>query len=196
MNIPFVRQATEAELASVVNTLTVAFAADPVNRWYLPDSDRYLKYFPKIAELLAQPALESGTCFVTEHFEGAALWYPPGVGADEEALGGQFMQAAPEYLAEAVGEFMEALAHYHPHDEDCWYLPLMGVDPAHQGKGLGAALMKHATDLIDRQGALSYLESSTPQNISLYERHGFESTGQILFGEAKNIATPMVRDRR
>ena len=141
-------------------------------------------------------SLESGTCFVTEHLEGATLWYPPGVGADEEALGGQFMQAAPEYLAEAVGEFMEALAHYHPHDEDCWYLPLMGVDPAHQGKGLGAALMKHATDLIDRQGALSYLESSTPQNISLYERHGFESTGQILFGEANNIATPMVRDRR
>ena len=104
------------------------------------------------------------------------------------------MRAAPENLAEAVGEFMGALEHYHPHDEDCWYLPLIGVDPAHQGKGLGAALMKHATDLIDSQGALSYLESSTPQNISLYERHGFESTGQILFGEANNIATPMVRD--
>ena len=125
-----------------------------------------------------------------------SLTYPPGVGADEEALGGQFMRAAPENLAEAVGEFMGALEHYHPHDEDCWYLPLIGIDPAHQGKGLGAALMKHATDLIDSQGALSYLESSTPQNISLYERHGFESTGQILFGEANNIATPMVRDRR
>ena len=111
-------------------------------------------------------------------------------------LGGQFMQAAPKYLEEPLGKFMEALEDYHPNDEDCWYLPLVGVDPAHQGKGMGAALMKHATDLIDSKGALSYLEASTPRNISLYERHGFESTGQILFGETNNIATPMVRDRR
>ena len=37
MNIPIVRQATEAELASVVNTLTVAFAVTPLiagaSRW-------------------------------------------------------------------------------------------------------------------------------------------------------------------
>ncbi len=196
MSVPGVRQATSTERNSVVHTLTLAFAADPVNRWYLPDAHRYLTSFPQIAEQLALPALDAGTCFVTENLEDAALWYPPGVGPDEALLGNLFMQSAPTQLAEALGTFLEALEHYHPDDEDCWYLPLIGVDPAHQGKGLGAVLMKHATDLIDDRGALSYLESSTPQNISLYERHGFESTGQIHFGENNNIATPMVRHRR
>ncbi len=196
MSYPTVRQAAESERVTVVNTLTLAFVSDPVNRWYLPDSGRYLQCFPKIVDLLTEPALEAGTCFVTENLEGAALWYPPGVGPDEETLGALFMQSAPEHLGEAFGDFLAALEHHHPQDEDCWYLPLVGVDPAHQGKGLGAVLMKHATDLVDSQGALSYLESSTPKNISLYERHGFETSGQILFGEKGDIATPMVRSRR
>ena len=55
--------------------------------------------------------------------------------------------------------------------------------------------MKHATDVIDTQGALSYLESSNPMNISLYERHGFEAMEQLTFGTSP-VVTPMVRARQ
>ena len=55
------------------------------------------------------------------------------------------------------------------HDKDCWHLPLIGVDVMHQGKGHGSALMRHAVDVIDKQGALGYLDPSNPRNVLLYE---------------------------
>jgi ribosomal protein S18 acetylase RimI-like enzyme len=70
---------------------------------------------------------------------------------------------------------------YHP-KESHWYLPLIGVDPSHQGKGVGSALMKHALAACDRDGIIAYLESSNPRNVSLYERHGFEVIGEIQSG--------------
>ena len=196
MSLAEVRSATAHEAASVVNTLTLAFAGDPFNRWYLSASDRYLNYFPKIVELLLAPAISSGTCYVTNQLEGAAMWYKPGTGPDEAALGQLFEEAPPPHLLEPVGTLLAAFENYHPHDDDCWYLPLIGVDPGHQGRGIGAALMKHVLGIIDDQHALSYLESSTPQNISLYQRHGFEVMDQLPFGDYNGLVTPMIRQRR
>ena len=86
------------------------------------------------------------------------------------------------------------MAKYHP-DEPHWYLPLIGVDPAQQGKGLGDALMRHALVRCDRAGQPAYLESSNPRNISLYRRHGFEELGTIQAGSSPALV-PMLRRPR
>jgi len=82
----------------------------------------------------------------------------------------------------------------HP-TEPHWYLPFIGVDPSAQNEGLGRALMLHALARCDADGLPAYLESSNPRNISLYERHGFEATGQIQNG-AMPVVTPMWRHPR
>ena len=41
----------------------------------------------------------------------------------------------------------------------------------------------------------AYLESSNPKNMSLYERHGFESMGRIQIGDSPP-AHPMIREPR
>lgn len=196
MDMPRVRSATADERQAVISSMTLAFTADPFNRWYLADADRYLRYFPQIVDGILGPALDAGTCYVTDGLEGVAIWLAPGAAPDEEKLAELFAAAPPAHLATELGNLLAAFENYHPHDDDCWYLPLIGVDPAHQGKGLGAALMKHATDMIDAQGALSYLESSSPRNLPLYERHGFERMGDLPFGDAGGVATPMLRTRR
>ena len=76
-----------------------------------------------------------------------------------------------------------------------WYPPLIAVDPAHQGAGFGAELMKHALKRIDDEGLPSYLESTNKRNISLYERHGFEKMGEIQFGTSP-VVTPMFRNSK
>lgn len=196
MDLPEVRQANVSDRAAVLSTATLAFAADPVNRWYLPDASRFLTYFPRVVEAFLDQSIEAGACFVTADLEGAAIWLPPGVSGDEAAMEAILAEAAPPAVMEPLGELFAKFENYHPHDDDCWYLPIIGVDPAHQGKGIGAALMKHATTLLDEQGALSYLESSTPRNVPLYQRYGFEIVDQISFGDADGIVTPMLRPRQ
>ncbi len=195
MSLPQVRQATASDRQSILNSITLAFSSDPVNRWYLPDADRFLTYFPSVVAAALDVSLDAGTCFVTDECEGAAIWLPPGTTMDEAAMESVLTEAPPPELAEPLMEFFGAIESYHPHDEDCWYLPIIGVDPGHRGKGLGGVLMKHATSVIDEQGALGYLESSNQANISLYERHGFEALGKIPFGTS-GTATPMLRQRR
>ena len=101
--------------------------------------------------------------------------------------------AKPEHLDDLLATF-EKMGEWHP-EEPHWYLPIIGVEPNAQGKGLGAALMRHAVARCDQERALAYLESSNPRNISLYLRHGFEVMGEIRVGAAP-LVTPMPRQPR
>jgi GNAT superfamily N-acetyltransferase len=86
------------------------------------------------------------------------------------------------------------MGRYHPH-EPHWYLPLIGVDQAQQGKGHGTALLQHALIPCDRDHTLAYLESSHPKNIPFYARHGFELLGTIQVGTSPPTF-PMLRTPR
>lgn len=81
----------------------------------------------------------------------------------------------------------DAMDEFQP-DEPCWYLSMIAVDPC----GIGAELMKHALDPCDEDGLPTYLESTNPRNVSLYERFGFETMGEIQSGSSP-VMTPMIR---
>ena len=82
---------------------------------------------------------------------------------------------------------------YYPKTNRCWYLAVLAVDPAFQRLGLGSLLMKHVNQLLDETSSQGYLESSNPENISLYQRHGYEVIGEIKIGDCP-IVTPMLRE--
>ena len=88
----------------------------------------------------------------------------------------------------------EQMVKCHP-QEPHWYLPLIGVDPAYQGKGYGDALMSYALDRCDRERVPAYLESTNPRNVSLYRRHGFEPVGTIQAGSSPTLVPMMRRPR-
>ena len=75
------------------------------------------------------------------------------------------------------------------------YLAILGVEPARQGTGIGAALMRHRLERCDRDGLLAYLESSNPRNVPFYRRHGFEVLDEIQTGTSPTIF-PMLRHPR
>jgi ribosomal protein S18 acetylase RimI-like enzyme len=188
---PVIRTATEDERERVLGTISAAFLTDPMMRFVLPEPADYLRWVPVIAMGMAGPAFEQGAAFVSEDFRGAALWLPPGVHADPSEMNEHLPAIVPpEHVADVVAT-TEDMAAAHP-EEPHWYLPLIGVEPLAQGRGLGAALMKQALERIDAAGDVAYLESSNPRNISLYERFGFEVTGRIQHGRGP-LMTPMVR---
>jgi ribosomal protein S18 acetylase RimI-like enzyme len=189
-----IKTATSADRASAVDTVVLAFAADPMARWCWPDARQYLTGMPNFTMAFGGAAFTRDSAFCTENYAGAALWLPPGEHPDEDALGQIVEQTVSSAIRGDLLTIMEQMGKYHP-EEPHWYLPLIGVDPAHQGRGYGDALMTHALRRCDREQSLAYLESSNPRNITLYQRHGFEAIGKIQVGSSPTMV-PMLRRPR
>ena len=190
MEPPEIFVANPSDRSRVLATILMGFSADPLTRWFWPEANTYLQS-ASAYDAFGGSAIDAGTAFVTAGFEGAALWLPPGTESDEERMASFLESTVPAEIASDVFAVFEKMDEYHP-DEKVWYLPLIAVDPAHQGKGIGSALMKEALRRCDEQGFPAYLESSNPRNVSLYQRHGFEVIGQIQVGGSP-IVTPMYR---
>ena len=189
-----IKTALASDEAGVFGALTLAFGADPMARWSLPDPAKYLTVFPSIVRAFGGNAFERGTAYIANGFVGAALWLPPGVVSDEESLTKLFDENVDDDIKEHLPGIFEQMEKFHP-TEPHWYLPMIGVDPAHQGVGVGSALMAEGLKAVDRDGLIAYLESSNPKNISLYERHGFEVIGEIQSGSSPALR-PMLRKAR
>lgn len=194
MKAPTVRTMTEADMDPAIQTIVLAFAADPVTRWTWPHAHQYLDAMGRMSHAFGGRAFPRGDAFCTEGYTGVALWLPPGVHPDHEGLGEVFgSTVAPALLADGAAMF-EQMTKYRP-TEPHWYLPLIGVDPAYQGQGHGTALMAYALEQCDRDHVSAYLESTNPRNMSLYLRHGFEPLGTIQAGSSPTLV-PMLRRAR
>lgn len=167
----------------VAALLARAFQDDPVSVWIWPDPRVRQRAMAESVGAYGGRALALGTGFVAGDFAAVALWLPPGETLDapefEELLARTV--AGPE--SSAYLEQAERLARNRPHGPH-WYLPLIGVDPAHQGGGHGTALLRHGLALADRDRLPVYLESSSPANLGLYRRHGFDVLEEVRVGYA------------
>jgi ribosomal protein S18 acetylase RimI-like enzyme len=189
-----IHKASTDDAAAVVHVIALAFSADPITRWAIPDPHAYLTVMPEFIQAFGGPAFARESADWTADRRGAALWLPPGTEPDGERMVALLQAYGNQAVMDDLMSIFEQMGRFHP-TEPHWYLPLIGVDPASQGHGLGGALMRHATERCDRDGLPAYLESSNPRNISLYERNGFEVIGRIQAGSSP-VMTPMYRRPR
>ena len=109
-----VRVATRADEAVVVDTIVLAFSADPVARWCWPGPHRYLATMPTFVRAFAGQAFDGGSAFQTVDAAGGALWLRPGMHPDEASMGkvleGTMAAVAQDELLAAIGR----TAAYHP----------------------------------------------------------------------------------
>jgi ribosomal protein S18 acetylase RimI-like enzyme len=189
-----IRSATFDELPQAVAAIVAAFLTDPTARFAWPAPHDYLHAMPLATREFAGSSFEHDTAYVLADFSGAALWLPPGVHPNGEAVEKLFRDTAkPEHLHDLLATF-EKMARWHP-DEAHWYLAQIGVEPMAQGKGRGAALMRHGVARCDQEAALAYLETGNPRNIPLYQRFGFEVMDQVQIGAAPLVTSMLRRPR-
>jgi len=177
-----VRDATAADLHTVATTLTRAFDDDPVFQvlFGTPMPSARVEQFFAIAAGIAQRRRE-GLVQVTAGGEGATVWAPPG---QWKMPASDIVRHAPGMVRSFRGRMfanlkvLNVLEAHHP-EEPHWYLEFIGTDPAHQGKGIGSALLQPMVDRCDEEGIGAYLESSKEANIPFYARFGFEVTERI-----------------
>jgi GNAT superfamily N-acetyltransferase len=194
MNTITTKQAAQQDFDRSISALVAAFIADPFIRWMLPDAKQYLHYFPLVLKYFAGGAFAHDSAWRTEDYRAAAMWLPPGISPDDDALGSIMEEGIDNNLLGEVFGVMEQVDASHPDDEH-WYLPAIGVEPLHQGKGYGSALLTSGVRICDENHVAAYLEATNPANIPLYERFGFKAVGEIQAGSSPAI-TPMFRSAR
>jgi ribosomal protein S18 acetylase RimI-like enzyme len=154
-----VKVGTPTEQNGITGVVTAAFLTDPMARWMLPEADLYLATMPDLIREFAGGAFQNGSAYYLGAYAGAALWLPPGVHPNQEAMVSLLKRRVPEHRLDNAFAVFDQMGRFHP-EEPHWYLPLIGVDPLYQSRGCGSALMKHALIRCDSEKKIAYLESS------------------------------------
>lgn len=189
-----IRRAETIDVETLSGVLAQAFHDDPVFAWVVPDAGRRRERLPAAFAAFADAYLPHRESYVAGS-AGAALWAPPGAQLfDEEQLEvfGERMAAALGDDADRGFEANAILEAHHP-AEPCFYLQFVGVAPGQQGRGIGSRLLATVLDGCDADGTPAYLEATSADNRRLYERHGFETRGEITLPDGPPL-WPMWRD--
>jgi GNAT superfamily N-acetyltransferase len=178
------RKAPQESLATLSETLALAFYDDPVVMWVMADGSRRREILPEFFGAVADSYSSHDEIWDVEEGVSAAIWAPPSA-EDDEALGERIGGIASEY-ADRTFEVMGLMEEKHPL-EPHYYLFFLGTRPGWQGRGLGSALMRPVLETCDRDGVPAYLEATSERNKQLYLRHAFEVTDEIRLPDGPTL---------
>lgn len=157
--------------------LARALGDDPVSRWIVREHrmEAAFTFYARRLWLPHEAVYEVGGG------QAVACWLPPGTAHmsffEQLRLFPGLARTAGRDLPRLLSA-TTLMERNHPH-EPHWFLNMMGVDPAVQGRGLGSALLAHTLARCDEEGSPAYLEATTERSRALYERHGFEVTEEV-----------------
>jgi GNAT superfamily N-acetyltransferase len=174
-----IRPLASTHLNHAVETLTRAFFDDPIYVHIFPDPTERQRRTPSLWQAELGYCLRFGEVYTTPGIEGVAACLKPGDAGftwwrmiqTRFATVRAVRRLTPDarrtmsFMYGAMDRARERLMPM-PH----WYLWAIGVDPDHQGKGIGSALID---SILKRATVPWYLETETESNVAFYERRGF-----------------------
>ena len=123
---------------------------------------------------------------LADQARGVAVWLlPQNAESDRQAAQQKrtFLEStlSPEGCANyyRIIEFMSAKSASLV-DDSAWYLSIVAVDPALQGRGLGRKLLEPTLAEADRATATCYLETFGDRNLGFYQRLGFTAVARFI----------------
>lgn len=194
---PAVRAATAHDVPRLAEALADAFVNDPVYTWMLPRSLRLQTRLRTMfaAEMEQYVLPNGGTVWTTSARDGAVCELPPGAWEMPTSMTGaeafRWARAFGRRLLLA-GRVLRAMEDRHPR-EPHFYVRIVGVRTALQGRGLGSALMQPTLQRADSAGLPAYIEASSERSAALYARLGFVHMGVL---ELPDGGPPVWRMRR
>ncbi|MFF5252907.1 GNAT family N-acetyltransferase [Streptomyces leeuwenhoekii] len=188
-----VRPTTAEDVPRCVQTLTRAFADYPFTRHVLAAENHEERVRRCQEVFLVRIAMEYGRSWVTDDCLAVAAWTTP-----EQDPTPAFAEVGP-LVAELAGDRAaafesaeQALAPHRPSDP-VWFLSTVGVDPAAQGEGRGAAVLRPGLEAAEHAGFSAFLETSSPRNVRFYERLGFTVTAEVPLPDGGPVTWCMLR---
>lgn len=137
----------------------------------------------------------------TAKFEGVALWLPPGRDIGFWPMLRSAVASAPLILTPPYPNLRRLMGMLRQFDDTQkqmmpdphWHLMALGVDPAHQRRAFGPALVIRGRERADAHGAPIYVETETGPNVTFYEKLGFDVLDEIVIEAYDLPFTLMVR---
>lgn len=165
---------------TAAGVLARAFQDDPVLRAVLPNEEQRRRKLPWLYDRLLRYCFLYGTTYTLPSLSGVACWLPPGwteLSIGRIARSG--LLAMPLRMGPAAfGRFnvytkvASELRRRNTPDR-YWYLWSLGVDPPHQGQGVGGRLIRPVLEQADASGTACYLETEKERNVAFYAKRGF-----------------------
>jgi GNAT superfamily N-acetyltransferase len=180
-------QLQRSQIAQASEIAAKAFESDPVFGYLTPD-DRELRL--QALTWLMGKAIEycipyNYVC-TTPDLQGIAAWLPPDKFPKDPF---QLLQIAVQFQLynlpfkcgwNRLERWLSCLlAIEQAHQQDMgdrphWYLELMVVNPASQGRGVGSRLLQPVLDRASQEGLPCYVVTFTEQAVRFYQKNGFE----------------------
>jgi GNAT superfamily N-acetyltransferase len=189
--------ATEADAESVVATLVAAFNQDPLWSWICPDPERRAAQHAAIIGLYVECALPRGGVWMSdESASAAAVFTQPGEPELSEDADERLHRFMTDELGDHAPDVLETLSRFEAAAPEgpFYYLSFLGTHPDRRGNGIGMGLLAEITELADRDGKPTYLESTNPDNNARYERLGFRGQGSFSTPDDLHTVTTMWRE--
>ena len=181
------RQARADDIPELARVLAAAFQEDPIFSWLIPADERRLAALERFFDVeLRTVGRARGSVWTSHGLTGASISTPPGRWRLPWSV---LLANAPSFArvfsgrlahGAALLQLMEWRHVRRPHH----YFAYIGVAPAHQGKGLGSALMQPTLECCDEARLPAYLEASTERAAALYERLGFVLIDELRIGNS------------
>ena len=165
-----------------VRLFSRAFHADPLFRNGWPDEPERARCLPYVFRWNLRHGQMFGLVLATaDSLDGVVIVYPPGDAVfsperiDRSGYSGISEMVGPAALSRFNEPFFVAdMVLRDVVTEPHWYLDAIAVDPARQRTGVGSALLREIGDRADAESMPVVLLTFQPQNVPLYEKHGYE----------------------
>ncbi|MBB5866715.1 ribosomal protein S18 acetylase RimI-like enzyme [Allocatelliglobosispora scoriae] len=160
-----------------------AFQDLPVSHYLMPGTDPGERERIMTAHLglVVAAAAEHGRLHTDPQTVAAAVWLDRTGTAEPDIPGYETMRARIcGRHTDRFARFEDTMRDQHTHNTGTvghWHLALLGVLPAHQGTGIGSALLRLHHHDLDEHRLPAYLEASTERSRALYLRHGYLACG-------------------
>ncbi|MGW3495521.1 GNAT family N-acetyltransferase [Streptomyces sp. NPDC001020] len=188
------KTATIDDAPLISRTLARAFDDDPMMRGFFTEgASREAAMGRYFTTIFTRQYVHHAVCERTD--SAAAFWVPPEAQA-KAVPDAETVQELLNILGDRAPLFrdtIETVAKHTP-QEPHWYLALIGADPAAQGQGHGAALLRSGLAKADEAGLPAYLESSKPSNLPFYEHFGFTVREELRLPENGPVLWAMWRE--
>ncbi|HEY7136594.1 MAG TPA: GNAT family N-acetyltransferase [Acidimicrobiia bacterium] len=172
-----------SRLRAAAAMLARSFDDDPVSLYLFPGARRRRWSLRSFMEAAVRDALHHGEVWAAtdgSRVQGIAAWlpegaYPPSTRRQARQFGAVVVSLLTPSTVPRGARLVAQTQSAHPKDPH-WYLAVLGVEPADQGRGLGRRLLEPVLERLDREERAAYLETSKERNVTWYGRERFELT--------------------